>query len=273
MSIKLMNMVFDRYPNGGGEMLLALAMADHAHDDGTSIFPSVEYLAKKTRQSERSVQYQLRDMEKTTWLLLKNSGNGGRNQHREYAINPVWIKGADFAPLEKGAIHDTKGAIHDSKGCNGLHPHITVINHQEPEAPKPKKTVAEKITGTKPENRATRLSESWVMPDHFKTWAATELKWSAEQIERLGIIFRNHHDGEGTEKANWLPVWKNWCLKEKATQAASAPPVVVILPIEQQCPSVAGEKGKNRPAAFDDTKKALRRRAIEVQHGGIAAQP
>ncbi len=38
-------MVFDRYPNGGGEMLLALALADHAHDDGTHIFPSIARLA------------------------------------------------------------------------------------------------------------------------------------------------------------------------------------------------------------------------------------
>ena len=56
MSIKIMSMIFDRYTNGGGEMLLALAIADHAHDDGTNIFPSVKSLANKTRQSERTVQ-------------------------------------------------------------------------------------------------------------------------------------------------------------------------------------------------------------------------
>jgi len=31
-------MVFEHHPNGGGEMLLALALANHAHDDGTHIF-------------------------------------------------------------------------------------------------------------------------------------------------------------------------------------------------------------------------------------------
>jgi len=71
-------MVFDRYPNGGGEMLLALALADHAHDDGTHIFPSIARLAEKTRQSERSVQYQLRRMEQSGWLVLVNAGIGGR---------------------------------------------------------------------------------------------------------------------------------------------------------------------------------------------------
>ena len=45
MSIGVMNKVFQRYPNGGGEMLLALALADHADDYGTSIYPSVKKLA------------------------------------------------------------------------------------------------------------------------------------------------------------------------------------------------------------------------------------
>lgn len=130
MSIKIMTMVFDRYPNGGGEMLLALSLADFADDNGTSVYPSIKQLSEKTRQSERSVQYQLRKMEESGWLVLVNSGNGGRNQRREYRISPEWIKGADFAPVqstsEKGATDDTKGANESSKGCNGLHPHITV---------------------------------------------------------------------------------------------------------------------------------------------------
>lgn len=34
MSVKVMTAVFDRYPVGGGEMLIALALADHASDAG-----------------------------------------------------------------------------------------------------------------------------------------------------------------------------------------------------------------------------------------------
>ncbi|WP_218644157.1 helix-turn-helix domain-containing protein, partial [Burkholderia pseudomallei] len=70
MSVKVMNAVFERYPEGGGEMILALALADHSHDDGTHIYPSVEKLAAKTRQSPRAVQYQLRRMQQSGWLIL-----------------------------------------------------------------------------------------------------------------------------------------------------------------------------------------------------------
>ena len=118
MSIKIMTAVFDRYPNGGGEMLLALALADHSSDDGSRIYPSIKHLATKTRQSERSVQYQLRRMESEGWLILVNFGNGGRNQHRQYQISPDWLKGAEIAPRKKGATDDTKGATDDAKGCN-----------------------------------------------------------------------------------------------------------------------------------------------------------
>ena len=49
MSIGIMDKVFQRYPNGGGEMLLALALADHADDDGTSIYPSIKKLASEAK--------------------------------------------------------------------------------------------------------------------------------------------------------------------------------------------------------------------------------
>lgn len=133
MSVKVMTAVFERYPVGGGEMLLALALADHASDDGTRVYPSVKALAEKTRQSERAVQYQLRKMQQVGWLILVGAGHGGRGMSREYRISQDWINGADFAPIKKGANDDIKGAIHDEKGanddikgCNGLHPHITI---------------------------------------------------------------------------------------------------------------------------------------------------
>lgn len=134
MSVRVMNAVFERYPNGGGEMLLALALADHASDDGTRVYPSIKALAEKTRQSERSVQYQLRAMEASGWLILVNSGNGGRSQNREYVISSDWLKGAEIAPpakLTKGAKTAPfdgaeKGAKRSSKGAE-----IAPLNTQE----------------------------------------------------------------------------------------------------------------------------------------------
>lgn len=98
MSVLVMTHVFKRYPAGGGEMLLALALADHSDDDGRSIYPSIRRLAEKTRQSERTVQYQLRKMEAMGWLIRVSDG-GGRGNTTEFRISDDWLKGADIAPF------------------------------------------------------------------------------------------------------------------------------------------------------------------------------
>ncbi|WP_369693801.1 helix-turn-helix domain-containing protein [Pseudomonas citronellolis] len=87
MSIKISSLVWEHYPVGSCELLTALAYADHAHDDGT-IRPSVAYIARKTRQSERSVQRHLAQMRKSGWLLTVRYANGGRSFVTEYRVNP-----------------------------------------------------------------------------------------------------------------------------------------------------------------------------------------
>ncbi|TDR30663.1 helix-turn-helix domain-containing protein [Hydromonas duriensis] len=157
MSVKVMSAVFERYPNGGGEMLLALALADHAHDDGTHVFPKVETLAEKTRQSVRSVQYQLRLMEASGWLILVNSGKGGRNYTREYRICSDWIKGAEIAPLKKGANDDDKGCNLTHKGCKTEQERVQTIapayNHQEPSLTIKESLDDKPATPTKPNSK------------------------------------------------------------------------------------------------------------------------
>ncbi len=94
-------LVFSRYQNSGGEFVLALALADHAWDDGTHIWPSVKTLAEKTRQSRRAVQYQLRSMLDSGWLQLVKKSSGRPGFCNEYRINPDWITGAEIAPVER----------------------------------------------------------------------------------------------------------------------------------------------------------------------------
>lgn len=95
MSSRCTAAVFERYPAGGGEFALALALADNAHDDGTHIFPSVETMAVKSRQSVRAVQMHLRAMISKGWLLRVRSGEqGGRV---EYRFHRDWLKRADIA--------------------------------------------------------------------------------------------------------------------------------------------------------------------------------
>lgn len=125
MSIKISSLVWEHYPAGGCELLTALAYADHAHDDGTNIRPSVAYIAKKTRQSERSVRRYLSQMRESGWLLTVRHGNGGRGFATEYRVNPLWITNpANLSPFAAEANETLKNQAQkdDSRGSKRVTP-------------------------------------------------------------------------------------------------------------------------------------------------------
>lgn len=83
MSIKVTSYVWDNSTAKDGALLVLLAIADHAHDDGTGAWPTVATLARKSRMSERGVQYSLRKLEEAGELVVEpNAGPGGRNLYR-----------------------------------------------------------------------------------------------------------------------------------------------------------------------------------------------
>lgn len=208
MSIKVMTAVFERYPNGGGEMLLALALADHVSDDGTRVYPSIKALAEKTRQSERSVQYQLRRMQEAGWLILVNAGNGGRSMHSEYRISLEWIKGAEIAPFQKGATDDEKGANDSTKGCNPEQKRV------QPVAPANNRhrTINEPSGIVDADASKTKTGRATALPDDF---APNE---TAEQLSgELGLslpdelaAFEDHHKANGSTFKDWQAAFRTW---------------------------------------------------------------
>lgn len=124
MSVKVMGLVLETtvrsfsgrkgQPLGNGHKLLLLALADHAHHDGTSVFPSIATLVDMTEQSERAVQYQLRDLEAAG--LLRKVRQASRYRPTEYAIL-----------IEALGVHD----VHPTDEQPGVQPetpevHLTV---------------------------------------------------------------------------------------------------------------------------------------------------
>ena len=91
MSVSMVTMVMDHYPGAGGEYTLALCLADASNPEGQSIWPSVPTLAHNSRQSERTVQRQLRAMEDSGWLVCVKRSAGGKGNPNRYQINPDWI--------------------------------------------------------------------------------------------------------------------------------------------------------------------------------------
>ncbi|WP_254216095.1 helix-turn-helix domain-containing protein [Burkholderia multivorans] len=179
MSVKVMNAVFERYPVGGGEMLLALALADHADDDGTHVFPSVDTMVIKTRQSTRAVQYQLEKMQECGWLILVKAARGGRKggYPAEYRINLDWIKGAEIASIEARRKSREKGEksapntpvdnsemdadiapIESGNGCNSQHKWVQNEAEMGAKSDKPYR-FTHQLTVNEPSAAATRASD------------------------------------------------------------------------------------------------------------------
>jgi hypothetical protein len=99
MSIEVTTMVWNRLNVNGGELLLALAIADFSNKHGEGIWPSVKTLGQMSRQGERTVRRQLAYFREVKWLEVVELGGlaGGRGKTTQYRINPAWIKGAELA--------------------------------------------------------------------------------------------------------------------------------------------------------------------------------
>lgn len=126
----IVGLVLDRYPADAdlGELMVALVLADAADHDGRNVRPSVVRIARLSRQSERSVQYKLRDMQKRGFLHLVKQG-GGKGRPSEYCIDISWLEnltsraggayGARPAPIvETVHAHNQNAEPSPPEGCS-----------------------------------------------------------------------------------------------------------------------------------------------------------
>lgn len=77
-----MTWVWEHSRAAGTDLLVLLAIADHAADDGGNAYPSVSTLARKTRVSERTVQRSIRTLVELGELAVDNQGAPIRRSDR-----------------------------------------------------------------------------------------------------------------------------------------------------------------------------------------------
>lgn len=134
---------------------VAVALADHASDDGSKIWPSIATLSDKTEIAVRTVQYKLRDLETLGLIVCVDEGGKGAKDTREYKFDMGLLKalaegeiaivensdegatdapieGAGRAPFKLVRVQPTTGRVHPTtdKGAPGA-PEPS-LNHQEP---------------------------------------------------------------------------------------------------------------------------------------------
>jgi hypothetical protein len=102
MSIRVMTLIWDTCLYQAGTLNALLAMADHASDNGRDIYPGMEFLAAKCRQTVRATQACVKQLRKDkVVILLDRDGNdlepnanptGGRGWKTQYRIDLQRVK-------------------------------------------------------------------------------------------------------------------------------------------------------------------------------------
>lgn len=212
LSIRVMTQVWANSQQKGSGLILLLAIADHANDDGYA-YPGVETLAKKSRMSERNTRYVLDQLVAGGELAIaRGTGPKGTNEYR-VLVSPnlelfdgggAKIAGAKFAPATERSAGVQPSV---KRGATAIAPESSV-NVSKP---------SERAT------RATRLKGDWVLPKAWGEWALTEQPtWTPEHVRKVALIFFNHwtSTGKNAAKTDWLKTWQNWVWKEPALKGS-----------------------------------------------------
>lgn len=121
MSLRLTADVLDYAPYEGGALLVLLALASWANDDGTKIFPKIESLAQKARLGVRATQYALRQLEDDGVLTVVSAGRGRKTtEYRlEVQIMHHWTQDIE------GENERCKKCTSDDEGGNCRQMHLS----------------------------------------------------------------------------------------------------------------------------------------------------
>jgi len=135
MSIKIMSRVWELSSHKGSDLLLLLAIADNANDDGIC-WPGMSYLAEKVRMSERSIINIIRRLEQSGEIVAKhvrNSGNryavltGMTKEQREKTTSKLLSENISLMPNNCKTEQDKVKDFHlISETASAVEPSITV---------------------------------------------------------------------------------------------------------------------------------------------------
>lgn len=138
MSVKIMALCFAAKFGTPTRKVLALALADHADDDGASIYPSIARLADKCEIDRRTVQRQLRAFEEAGLIKVVSVGGTRGKDTREWKFDLAKLadmaagRGGTLPPVahDQGRQPKQVGAAYDPDR-GGTVPPKPSMNHQE----------------------------------------------------------------------------------------------------------------------------------------------
>lgn len=170
MSVRTMARVWAGSRHGGTELLMLLAIADFADDEGNA-YPAVQTLADKCRMGSRNANYILTALRESGELEVRlNEGPRGANRYR------IVLESLGVQPIS--GVQAVAGVQCSSStpamGCTD--PCNTVPHPLQPIADKPSLTTKE-TPGTTKKMRASKsrpMPEGFGVSDAVRAWAERE---------------------------------------------------------------------------------------------------
>jgi len=205
MSVRMISRVWDFSAQKGNDLLMLLAIADFADDDGNA-YPSVQTLATKCRMLQRNANKILANLRESGELEIRqNEGPHGTNRYR--------------VVIDAHSLSKRTGAVQ----TDTLSKRTATPVHLDPK-PLSKRTAEPSGNRYEPERGAarspkgSRLPLDWSLPEEYREWSMANLGWSADQAKEIAERFADYWHavtGKNATKADWFATWRNWCRREK----------------------------------------------------------
>lgn len=206
MSVKISHWVWQESDAKGNDLLVLLALADNANDQG-ECWPSMAYLANKTRLHTNTIRKRLNSL-RASGIVSWGERPGGSNLFVIDITTPTKM----CTPTESVPLHP---------GCTPpLHPRVyptptpwgvdePSMNHQEPS-----REVEEEIpTGT---TTAKPLPKPFTLTAEMRAWAAATVpSIDIEGMTREFVAYWREGEGKGKRKKNWVLTWRNWAKRAR----------------------------------------------------------
>lgn len=192
-----MSWVWENSPASGSDLLLLLAIADHADDDGIA-YPGIPKLVAKTRTSRSSVFRAMNRLVESGWLKI--AGRGGGRDTNEYHIVMTTQAGPNLTPVPSQSDTHTGVTVtpHPSqndtppaperhrRGVTGDTAGVSLLTHRT--VIEPKREVTTTTPATPPRKRspkrppaatvAPRFADFWSVYPRRKDIGPAEKAWT-----------------------------------------------------------------------------------------------
>ena len=209
----------------GREREVLLAMADHAHDDGSACYPSIPKLAWKVGVSERTVQRIIGQMVKSE--VLEMVRDASHHRAREYRIDLSVLRPKPQLWGDRGDRGDKSGVTGVTKtGFRGDTMDVTLTIENHPIEPTTGAPPAEHVTADIAQTAAPKRVRA---PSPWSAFRTTVLdsygQASNKGTQSLATRIIQTAEHHGLEPEDAARAWQRWRTATAADDTARYWPI------------------------------------------------